>query len=377
MTALFVVLMVVTFVLVDVLVRVGARRLSEARARRERAALLQASLRLDFTHEAKTLKRVEVPDAQARVLAVDDEPIVLDSFRKILALNGFSVDTVESGPEAVGLVQRRDYDLVFTDLKMPGMDGVEVVRAVKHLRPDVDVAVITGYGTIESAVETLQYGAVDYAQKPFTEDELIKFTKKLLAKREARLEAERRPLVRMVAPAGADGAPSDGFCVPGGVFLADGHVWAHIEPDGHVTVGLDDFARKALGAVDTVEPPAPGHSLRRGEPLFTVRHAGCRVQFSSPLSGLVTRINEAVRHDPSLVILSPYHRGWVCRLRPRDLGAELPRLRIGQQAVSWYQEEIDRLREAATAADESSSDAAWGLFERQFLMTTRDSDTHD
>ena len=169
--------MFVAFVVVDVLVRVGQRRIEEARERREREAALQTSLRLDFTHEAKSLKRVEVNDAKARILAVDDEPVVLDSFRKILVLAGFSVDTVENGPEALGLVQRRDYDFVFTDLKMPGMDGVEVVKAVRHLRPDVDVAVITGYGTIETAVETMQHGAVDYVQKPFTEDELLEFAK--------------------------------------------------------------------------------------------------------------------------------------------------------------------------------------------------------
>ena len=135
---------------------------------------------------------MEVSEPRARILAVDDEPVVLDSFRKILVLAGFAVDTVESGPEALGLVQRRDYDFVFTDLKMPGMDGVEVVKAVRHLRPDVDVAVITGYGTIETAVETMQHGAVDYVQKPFTEDELLEFARKLLLRRQARLEAAAR-----------------------------------------------------------------------------------------------------------------------------------------------------------------------------------------
>ena len=62
-------------------------------------------------------------------------------------LAGFSVDTVETGQEALGLVRKHDYDFVFTDLKMPGMDGLDVTKAVKHLRPDIDVAIITGYAT--------------------------------------------------------------------------------------------------------------------------------------------------------------------------------------------------------------------------------------
>src|SRR6185369_4441099 len=114
-------------------------------------------------------------------------------------LAGFNIDTVENGPDALGLVQRNDYDFVFTDLKMPGMDGTEVVKAVKHLRPDVDVAVITGYGTIETAVATLQHGAVDYVQKPFTEDELVAFVRRLVIRRQARRAAERRPTVRLVS----------------------------------------------------------------------------------------------------------------------------------------------------------------------------------
>jgi len=66
---------------------------------------------------------------------------------------------------------------------MPDMDGVDVVKGVKHLRPDVDVVVITGYGSIETAVQTLQQGACEYVQKPFTADELGDFAKKLVIKR--------------------------------------------------------------------------------------------------------------------------------------------------------------------------------------------------
>jgi CheY-like chemotaxis protein len=177
---------VLAFALADYLVRHYREKRQEAAARAEREAILTKQIRLDFTEEAKTLKRVEVPSPKARILAVDDEQVILDSFRKILVLAGYNVDTVESGPEALGLVQKHDYDFVFTDLKMPDMEGTEVVKAVKHLKPDVDVAVITGFGTIETAVSSMQDGATDYVQKPFTEDELCEFVKKLVVKRDAR-----------------------------------------------------------------------------------------------------------------------------------------------------------------------------------------------
>ena len=367
MTALIVVLMIVVFVVLDVVVRQITRRMAETRARREREAVLQTALRLDFTHEAPSLKRVEVPAPVGRILAVDDEPVVLDSFRKILVVAGFSVDTVESGPEALGLVQRRDYDLVFTDLKMPGMDGVEVVKAVKHLRPDVDVAVITGYATVESAVETMKYGAVDYVQKPFTEDELADFAHRLLIRRQARLEAQRRPTVRVVAPAVAETVSGHEFCVPGGAFMSVGHAWARIEPSGQVRVGLDDFARKALGPVAQVELPKVGETVRRGEPLFAVQRGPHRVHFNAPVGGRVTQINAALVDEPARASQSPYDRGWICLLQPNDLAGELPFLRIGQPAVAWYQEEIARLREMVGPAAAAAPLEDWEAFERSFL----------
>ena len=188
MAWVIVIINLIAFAIADYLIRHLREKRREAEARREREAILTTQIRLDFKDEAESLRRVEVPSPKARILAVDDEPVILDSFRKILVLAGYSVDTVESGPEALGLLRKRDYDFVFTDLKMPDMDGLDVVKAAKHLKPEIDVAVITGFATIETAVACMQYGATDYVQKPFTEDELVEFVNKLEVKRQARRE---------------------------------------------------------------------------------------------------------------------------------------------------------------------------------------------
>jgi CheY-like chemotaxis protein len=367
MTVLIVVLMFAGFIVLDVLVRATARRLEKRRARLEREAALGTSLRLDFTHEARSLKRVEVPKARARILAVDDEPVILDALRKILALDGFSVDTVESGQEALGLVQRNDYDFVFTDLKMPGMDGVAVVKGVKHLRPDIDVAVITGYATIESAVETMRDGAVDYVQKPFTADELTSFARQLLVKRQVRLEAQRLPHVRVVTPGLAEAVRADEFCVPGGAFLSDGHAWARIEAWGQVRVGLDDFAHKALGRIERVDLPAEGATVRRGEPIFAVQRGSTVVRFLAPLSGRVAKVNTGLLTSPDWLGQSPYDGGWVCLLDPADLAGELTALRIGKPVIDWYQEEIARLRQVGGPAERGAPQVDWGTLQAEFF----------
>jgi CheY-like chemotaxis protein len=365
MTALLVVLLFAGFIVVDIVVREAGKRMDAARARREREAVLKNTVQLEFAGSTPSLRRAEVTSPRARILAVDDEAVVLDSFRKILVLEGFSVDTVQSGPEALTLLREHDYDFVFTDLKMPVMDGVEVVKATKHLRPDVDVAVITGFGTIETAVETMAYGAADYVQKPFTEDELVTFANRLLIKRQARLEAQRRPTVRVVAPEVAESVGSREYCVPGGAFVAPGHAWAQVEAAGQVLVGLDDFARKLVDRIERLELPAPGTKVKRGDVLFVLRRGSEQLRVRAPLGGTVASVNPALPHEPRLLLESPYDRGWVCTLRPSDLAGELPTLRIGQPVVDWYHEEVARLRREVPVGDGPAT--TWADLEARFF----------
>jgi glycine cleavage system H lipoate-binding protein len=251
------------------------------------------------------------------------------------------------------------------------MDGVEVVKAVHHLRPDVDIAVITGYGTIDTAVETMQHGAVEYVQKPFTEDELVAFTRRLVIRRQARLEAARKPVVRLTAPAAADAAAARDYAVPGGAFVAPGHVWLRIDPSGRVNVGLDDFGRKALALATAIALPPVGREVASGDALFTLTRNGAVVRCTAPLGGRVVAVNEALRDDVSRLRESPYVHGWVCALAPRDLAAELPQLRIGQPLIAWYQDEIVRLREMGCEDAQALAVEKWPEFERRFLVRDR------
>jgi len=338
-----VLLTLVLFVLVDFGLRVLLRRMDRARVARERREALDIGLRLEVSDEAPSLKRVEVPSPKARILAVDDESIILDSFRKILVLAGYAVDTVETGQEALGLVQSNPYDFVFTDLKMPDYDGLEVTKAVRHLRPDVDVIMITGYASVESAVEAMKYGAVDYVEKPFTEDELVTFVDRSLTRRLERIERQQPPKLHLVTPTSPEAASGKVFNVPAGVFVSPDHVWIRIEMTGEVQAGVDDFARKTIGPIDRVTAPGTGQAVRAGETLFSLEHGGHILEFPSPVSGKVSRVNEGLLDDAHLLDANPYEAGWVCRIAAEDLPKDLESRRIGAGAVAWYQEEIGRL----------------------------------
>jgi CheY-like chemotaxis protein len=231
MTVRLVIFMLLACLVLDYLVRQRLHHIQGKRERLERAKYLSSAVRLEFADDAASLKRVEVHNPRAWILAVDDEKVVLDSFRRILVLEGCNIDTVETGPEALSLLRRNDYDFLFTDLKMPRMDGVEVVKAAKHLRPDVDVVVITAYGTIETAVEAMSYGACQYMQKPFSADELAEFIHKILAKRQARHRAMQQPMLRFGLPSQTGDAQPPEDVSQGGSFIADGHTWVWIESD--------------------------------------------------------------------------------------------------------------------------------------------------
>jgi DNA-binding NtrC family response regulator len=120
-----------------------------------------------------------------RVLAIDDEAIVLESVRKVLA--DFEVDLAQSSRQGLDWGISRDYDLVLTDIRMPEIGGMRILRDIKRVKPAVPVVIFTGYATVQSAVQAMKLGAADYIEKPFTPDMLLSTVRKALEK--ARTEA--------------------------------------------------------------------------------------------------------------------------------------------------------------------------------------------
>jgi DNA-binding response OmpR family regulator len=340
--ALIVITTIIAFILVDLVLRMLLKRMTETRLRREREHALDVGLKLDVSEEASTLKRVEVNNPRARILAVDDEEIILNSFRKVLVYAGYSIDTVEKGAEALGLIRKNDYDFVFTDLKMPEMDGVELTRAVKHLRPDIDVIVITGFASIETAVETVRVGAMDYVEKPFTEDELLAFLKKALIKRQANLEKHMRHKIRLVKSGTGESKSKFELNVPAGIFVSPQHAWAKIEPNGTIQVGPDDLIRKLFENVEHIELPELEQKVQRGETLFSLKYGDFTLALPSPLSGKITAINSEHVEHPEWLAIKPFALSWMCGMEPSNLAGELPDLTIGSDSIDWYQAEIDR-----------------------------------
>lgn len=118
-----------------------------------------------------------------KILVVDDERSVCDSVKKILVRKGYEVDNSLDADEALNKMKETSYDLVITDLMMPKTNGIELLQIIKEHYPELEVILITGYASIDTAIKATKLGAADYLPKPFTPNELTEITKKALERR--------------------------------------------------------------------------------------------------------------------------------------------------------------------------------------------------
>lgn len=122
------------------------------------------------------------------ILFVDDDHQILEIVTAYLNRFGFSVDTVDSGTEAMNRINEKEYAVVFTDLIMPEISGLDLLKTIKKTSPSTEVIIITGYGTIESAIEALKLGGYDYLQKPINFERLKILIERIIEKRNLQLE---------------------------------------------------------------------------------------------------------------------------------------------------------------------------------------------
>jgi DNA-binding NtrC family response regulator len=117
-----------------------------------------------------------------KALVIDDEKIVLDSVKKILE-ETYEVESTLSGRQGLEWAVQKDYDVVLTDIRMPDIGGMLVLRDIKRAKPMMPVMIITGYASVNSAVQAMKLGAADYIEKPFTPDDLLKAVELAIEKR--------------------------------------------------------------------------------------------------------------------------------------------------------------------------------------------------
>ncbi|MHB8665985.1 MAG: response regulator [Burkholderiales bacterium] len=137
---------------------------------------------------------------RTKILVVDDEEVVRLSHIRALASIHCDVDVVKNGSEALQVMAQRPADVVLLDLRMPGMDGMAVLKTIKHSWPETEVVIITGYPNVDSAKEAVRLGAYDYLAKPVGPDEVINVANGAMTQKKWALRKDRTGADAGIAP---------------------------------------------------------------------------------------------------------------------------------------------------------------------------------
>ena len=250
------------------------------------------------------------------ILVVDDEITVCKSIRQAILSDEYEVDMALSGEEALKKSKEKSYDLVITDLMMPGISGLDLLKSLKEARPDAIVIMVTGYPTIKTAVESVKRGAFDYLPKPFTPAELRGLVARAFKKAEE--EGLGRKEVKETR-------------IPPGYHYMLGHTWIKVEEQNQALVGVVPDFLKTVGVITMLELPKENDALTQGDVCGKITDADNFVhRIWSPASGRVTEVNAQLAADPSLLRRDPFHSGYLFRLETSNLAEDVKGLLVAQ-----------------------------------------------
>ena len=259
-----------------------------------------------------------------RILVVDDEDVVLLSVRKALKKDGYEIDTVDSANNALTKMGENKYDVIITDLMMPGKDGMELLESCKERSPEVRVIMITGYATMATAMKAIRQGAFDFIAKPFTKAELSSAVSR--AVRHGPMEMPKK-----------NGVPKNAepktLVAAGNLFTLRGIVWVRIEKDGNARVGIEQKFLEDVGEVFSIELPEEGDHVSQGNPCARITAGDARVHaLWSPLTGRVLKVNEALKTMPQHALDDPRGNGWLIIVDPTGIEMEIENLTLEEEA---------------------------------------------
>jgi len=250
---------------------------------------------------------------EIRILVIDDEEVVHASLRRILRRRGYEPETVFSAAEGLERLSSRRYDLVITDLMMPEMNGIELLRVMRARGLHAPVIMITGYPTFKTAVQAMRLGARDYLSKPFTRKELLGPV----------LRALRQEATEEVDPALDEEPVSPTALLPGAVVFLPHHAWARFEQDGLFQIGVEGSFLRAVGEIAAASGPEQHQLMDQGMVGIQLFNAeGEEHGVAMPLSGQVVAVNVEALASPATIDAQT----WLVRILPSHLDDEIGNL---------------------------------------------------
>jgi len=253
------------------------------------------------------------------LLVVEDEPVVLSSIRKIIEPEMLSMDEALNGDVALSKLQRNTYKLIISDLMLPRISGLDLIQAIKKDHPCVSLVVITGYATLEKALQSFKMGSFDFIPKPFD-------TETFLAVISRGLNFSK--LMQMRGPEQRDFVPIPDTLSMGNstdiIYCLGCHAQAKLQEDGTALIGVGETFPNMVDHLSELEIVASNNEIIQGKccAQFLTRD-GLINMFWAPLSGKIEAYNEELQKNINLIDTDPYDKGWIFRIIPSNPEEEL------------------------------------------------------
>jgi len=241
---------------------------------------------------------------KGRILVLDDDPIITLSCKRILGAEGFSISTVEKGEDALNKLSKEDFDLLISDVRLPDISGMEVLKEARIIKPKTDVVIITGYPTLEDAKESTRLGASEYIEKPFTPDFMLNVAHKVFDTRgwilrQAFIDEFRDSVVSL--------RDKDNPVI----FYKDG-TWARPAKDGLWEIGCDLRYWLLTGNLMYVEFISDLEKVDAGKPFARIyTSSGQSNDLLSPMNAELKEINTKANDVMCALLKEHLSEGWL------------------------------------------------------------------
>lgn len=241
---------------------------------------------------------------KGKILVLDDDPVVTLSCKRILGAEGYTIITTDRGEDAIKRVSNEEFDLLISDIRLPDINGITVLREAKLVQPKLDVVIITGYPTLEDAKESVKLGAFEFIEKPFTPEFMMNVAKKVFDNkgwilRKAFIDEFRNEIVSLRDTENPV------------IFYKEG-TWARPAKNGLWEIGCDVRYWLLSGQLMYIDLPDTLKVVAAGEPFAKILSGGGQTEdLVSPMTGKVVELNHQANAAMSALVRDNLCEGWL------------------------------------------------------------------
>jgi len=252
------------------------------------------------------------------ILLVEDEQVVADAARRILVVEGFDVDMAESAEAAFDKLDKNPYQLILSDLMLPGKSGIDVIEYARIVNATIPIIIITGYASHANAVKIFKTGAFDCIPKPFDFEELAGVIFRANKYSEQGLERITFPQFSENPQPVHEGEP---------YYFLGRHSWVKLNDDGICTLGLGQAFAGCLGTINSIELPLVNNEISQGNLCVRIISEDyLNHMVWAPISGKIVAVNQRLEREMDALNTSPFQDGWLIQVVPTNLEKDMNNL---------------------------------------------------